>query len=353
MRYARSVTIYFVDIEPDDEAYYGEALAEHDLISVRRLADVGDDAEVVCVFIDESVDEAFIAAHPRMRFIATRSTYTDHIDLPACARRGVLVSHVAGYSDVTVAEHVFALTLALARRLRELMTQAQGTRFSYQATRGFELQGKTFGLIGMGRGARHVAELARAFRMNVVAYDIHTPAELARELQLEWVSLDDLFARAHVISLHAALTPQTYHLINPTTLAKMQRGVLLINTARGALVDTAALRHALESGQVGGAGLDVLQDERVLRQHADQVITDNIVRHLRSDALASEAHDADRLREIEELMFGDALLAQPNVVFTPHVAFNTHEAVRRMTEAAAINIRAFLDGKPQNLVKAP
>jgi len=353
VRYALGVTIYFVDIEPDDEAHYGEVLAEHDLMSVRRLAEVGGEAEVVCVFIDEPLEEAFLAAHPRLRFIATRSTSTDHIDLPACARRGVLVSRVVGYSEVTVAEHVFALMLALARRLRELMTQTQGTRFSYPATRGFELHGKTLGLIGMGRVGRHVAELARAFRMNIIAHDIETPAELARELHFEWVSLEALFARADIISLHAPLTAETYHLVNAQTLERMKRGVLLINTARGALVDTAALRSALESGHVGGAGLDVLQDERVLRQHADQVIADNIVRHLRSDARASEARDADRLREIEELMFGDALLAQPNVVFTPHVAFNTREAARRLTEATAANIRAFLDGEPHNLVKAP
>lgn len=350
MRYALAVTIYFVDIEPADEAFYGEAFAEHDLISVRRLADVEDDAEIVCVFIDERIGEAFLAAHPRLRFVATRSTSTDHIDVHACARHDVLVAHVASYGEVTVAEHVFALMLALARRLRELMELPKGGRFSYEATRGFELHGKTLGIVGMGRIGRRVAALAHAFQMHVLACDIDAPPDLAQRLHFRWVSLDELLAHSDIISLHATLTPQSYHLLNATTLARTKPGALIINTARGALIDTAALRSGLESGSIGGAGLDVLQDERVLRRNADDVIAEDIVRHLRSDAVAREAHDADRIRELEELMLGDAILSLPNVVFTPHVAFNTREAVRRMAEATAGNIRAFIDDRPHNLV---
>jgi len=344
------VTIYFVDIEPADETFYGEAFAEHDLISVRRLTEVGPDAEIVSAFIDERIDDAFLAAHPRLRLVATRSTSIDHIDAAACARRGVLVTHVANYGEVTVAEHTFALMLSLARRLRELMELPKHRRFSYEATRGFELHGKTLGLLGMGRIARRVATLAHAFQMHVLAHDIDTPPDLAQRLHFQWVSFDDLLARSDVISLHASLTPKTYQIIDAASLARMKPGVLIINTARGALIDTGALREALESGHVGGAGLDVLQDERVLRQNADDVIAEDIVRHLRSDALAGEARDAERIRELEELMLGDAVLSRLNVVFTPHVAFNTREAVRRMAEGTAENIRAFLDGRPHNLV---
>ncbi|MEQ1861413.1 MAG: NAD(P)-dependent oxidoreductase [Chthoniobacteraceae bacterium] len=344
------MTIYFVDIEPSDEAFYGECLAEQDLISVRRLAEVDSDAEIVCVFIDEKIDDPFLAAHPKLRLVATRSTSVDHIDLPACERRGVRVCHVANYGEGTVAEHTFALMLALARRLREIMDLPKAGRFSYEATRGLELHGKTLGLVGMGRIGRRVAVLANAFQMRVIASDIDTPSDLAARLHFEWASFDELLARADIISLHAALTPQTYHLIDAASLARMKPGVLIVNTARGALIDTNALRAALESGHVGGAGLDVLQDERVLRQNADDLIAQDIVRHLRSDARASEAHDANRIRELEELMLGDAILSRANVVFTPHVAFNTHEAARRMAETTAENIRAFLAGRPQNLV---
>jgi D-lactate dehydrogenase len=251
-----------------------------------------------------------------------------------------------------VAEHTFALLLALVRRLRELMTQPKDGQFSYSSTRCMELEGKTIGLIGMGRVGQRVASLARAFRMEVIAHDVECPPDLAGSIGFEWVSLDDLFTRSDIISLHAVLLPETYHVINRESLARMKRGVMIINTARGALIETMALRDALESGQVGGAGLDVLQDERVLRQSAPEIISGDILRHLRSDALAHEAHDADRLRDLRELVLGEAILSRANVVFTPHVAFNSHESVARLRQGTAANLKAFLAGKPQNLVTA-
>jgi D-lactate dehydrogenase len=232
------------------------------------------------------------------------------------------------------------------------MIQPKDGEFSYAGTRSMELEGKTIGLIGMGRVGQRVASLAKAFRMKVIAHDINHPPELAREAGFEWVSLDHLFENSDVISLHATLSPETYHVVNAASLARTRRGVIIINTARGALVNTMALRDALESGQVGGAGLDVLQDERVLRQSAPNIIADDILRHLRSDALAHEARDADRIRDLRELVLGEAVLSRPNVVFTPHVAFNSHEAILRMREETAANLRAFVHGKPQNLVLA-
>jgi D-lactate dehydrogenase len=344
------VTIYFVDIEPGEQAFFGEQFAKEDLIAVKRLADVGEDAEIVCAFIDEPIDAAFLASHPRLRMVASRSSSVDHIDLDACARHGVLVSHVPHYGEETVAEHTFALMLALSRRLREVMDVPSTGQFSYEATRGFELYGKTLGVIGMGHIGQRVATLAHAFGMHVLASDIDAPPDLANALHFEWVSLDQLLARSDVITLHATLSPATYHIINAAALSQTKRGVVIVNTARGALVDTGALRAALESGDVGGAGLDVLQDERVLRQRADDVITDGILKHLRSDDRARESRDANRVRELEELVLGNAILSRLNVVFTPHVAFNSVEAMRRLALSTAENIRAFLDDRPQHLV---
>jgi D-lactate dehydrogenase len=178
-------------------------------------------------------------------------------------------------------------------------------------------------------------------------------SELPEKVGFRWVTLEQLLADADIISLHSSLTDSTYHTLNRTRLAMTRPGVVIINTARGALIDTSALRDALESGHVAGAGLDVLQDERVLRKHASDIIATDILRHLRSDALAHEARDADRVRELRELMLGDALLAKPNVIFTPHVAFNTTEAVERLSRGTAENIRAFLEDRPQNLVSLP
>jgi D-lactate dehydrogenase len=248
-----------------------------------------------------------------------------------------------------VAEHTFALILALSRRLREVMFAPKGN-FSYGATRGFDLAGKTIGIIGMGRIGQRVAELAHAFRMSVLAYDVDHPDGLERALDFTYVPLEKLLRESHIISLHAPLSAETYHIINREALAQCQPGVLIVNTARGALIDTEALREALDSGHVGGAGLDVLQDERVMRQSVSKIISADIVQHLRSDATAHDARDADRVRELQELMLGDAILAKTNVVFTPHVAFNSVEAVERVKEITVENITAFAAGRAVNLV---
>jgi D-lactate dehydrogenase len=344
------VIIYFVETEPGEQEFYGSAFSAHDVHFVATLDEVGDDAEVLAPFINGRVSAEFLGDHPRLRFVTTRSTATDHIDLPACQAHGVAVAHVPFHAETTVAEHTFALLLALSRRLREVMLGPKDGRFSYERTRGFELARKTLGIIGMGYIGRRVATLAQAFEMQVLAYDLDQPASVADALGFTFVPLDEVLARADILSLHAPLTPATYHLINRETLAKCQRGVIIINTARGSLIDTQALREALDSGHIGGAGLDVLQDERVLRERASNIIAADIIAHLRSDAQAFDARDADRIRELEELMLGDALLARSNVVCTPHVAFNSMEAVARLQQMTVENIHAYVAGKPVNLV---
>jgi D-lactate dehydrogenase len=339
------VIIYFVDTEPAEQEYYREGLASHDLRFVERLEEVGEDVEIMSIFINSRVAADFLSGHPRLRLIATRSTATDHLDLPACRERKVLVANVVDYGFTTVAEHTFALILALSRRLREVMLSPDGGRFSYEATRGFDLAGKTLGIVGMGRIGQRVAELAHAFQMAVLAYDIEHPSALERALDFKFVPLETVLRESHIISLHAPLTAETYHILNRESLAKCRPGVLIVNTARGALIETQALREALDSGQVGGAGLDVLQDERVMRQSVSNIIAADIVRHLRSDASAQDARDSERVRELQELMLGDAVLARSNVVFTPHVAFNSVEATERMLKMTVENIGAFAAGR--------
>ena len=344
------MSIYFVDTEPSEQEFFERAFPDRDLAFAGTLDEVGDDAEVVSVFMTSKVDAAFVSAHPQMKLICTRSNSTDHLDLDALRERGVAVCNVGNYSETSVAEHTFALILALSRRLREVMAAAKSpTRFSYEDTRGFDLCGRTMGIIGMGHIGQRVAALARAFQMKVVAFDVETPEDVARTLQFDFVPIEELLARADVITLHATLSARTYHILNRDAFARCKPGAIVINTARGALIDTGALRDALDSGAIGGAGLDVLQDERVLRDTAAHIITDDIIRHLRSDALASEAHDAERVRELEELMLADAVLQRKNVVFTPHVAFNSVEAVARRNQCTVENVAAYLAGQAVNL----
>ena len=351
-RHANSFTviIYFVETESAEEEFYSSKLADHDVRFVSQLDEVGDDVEILCVFINFRVTADFLSKRLRLRFIATRSTAIDHLDLPTCRERQIAVANVNDYGFTTVAEHTFALILALSRRLREVMLVPKGGKFSYAEKRGFDLAGKTIGIIGMGRIGQRVAELAHAFHMTVLAYDIDHPAGLERALDFTFVPLEEVLRKADIISLHAPLSAETYHILNHETLAQCREGVLIVNTARGALIDTHALREALNSGQVGGAGLDVLQDERVMRQSVSGIIAADIVQHLRSDATAHDARDADRVRELQELMLGDDVLSRNNVVFTPHVAFNSVEAVERVQQVTLENITAFAAGRSLNIV---
>ena len=346
------VPISFVETESAEQDFFTQALPGCEIAFVPTLDDVGSDAEIVCIFLSDHVDAAFLAEHPHLKFICTRSNSTDHLDLAALKARDIVVANVGSYSESSVAEHTFALILALSRRLREVMAAAKApTRFSYEDTRAFDLCGRTIGIIGMGHIGQRVAALAHAFQMKVIASDVETPEDIARTLQFDFVPLDELLARSDIISLHATLSSRTSHILNRETFARCKRGAIVINTARGALIDTAALREALDSGILGGAGLDVLQDERVLRDTASQIITDDIIKHLRSDALAGEARDAERVRELEELMLADSVLQRKNVVFTPHVAFNSEEAVLRRYQCTVENLEAFFAGRTLNRVQ--
>ena len=345
----RVVKICFVELESAAERVFRERLAAHEICFAQTLQQLPDDTEIASIFINERITAEILEKLPSLRMITTRSRSIDHIDLATCRARQVTVCAVPYSGETTVGEHTFALILALSRRLREIMALPKEGRFSYEKTRGMELAGKTLGIIGMGRIGRRVATLAHAFEMRVIAYDVEAPQAVADSLQFEYVALPELFRQSHVISLHANLRPETYHILDQAAFAQCRPGVLIVNTARGALIDTQALREALDSGQVGGAGLDVLQDERVLRSTTSQIIAAEIIQHLRSDSVAHESQDADRLRDLKELMLGDAILERNNVVFTPHVAFNSIEAVERVLEETLANITAYIAGKPVNV----
>lgn len=333
----------FISAEPVEEKFFAERLKRWKPVFASGLEDVPQDTVVLSIFIDDAIDDEFLACHPSLRMIATRSSGVDHIDMGACERRGILVTSVSGFDGNSVAEHTIALVLAVARRLRLSGESRRRGRFSHGALRGFELKGRTLGLIGVGRIGSRVAELARAFGMDVIANDPKPSEALARSALLQYLSFDDVLARADVLSLHAPLNDGTRHLLDAAALAKCRDGVVIINTARGSLIDTQALVQALESGKVGGVGLDVLEDERVLRADAKHILTSEIAERVHSTERKSEPiRGLERRRQIERLFFNDSLLGRPEVVFTPHIAFNTDEAVETLAAATAANIEDFL-----------
>ena len=345
--------IYFLDAEAGDATFFAGALVEETLQFVDRLGDVGADARVLSLFIHTHIDAPFLDAHPRLQLIATRSTGTDHLDEEACRARGITVANVPSYGEHTVAEHTLALILTISRRLREVIGQPGKTdRMSYEPVRAFELRGKTLGVIGAGRIGQHVIRMARAFGMKVLSFDVAQDPCSPKVADCEAATLDRLLAEAHVVSLHVPLLPETHHLLDRDTFARCRPGVIVINTARGGLIDTDALLEALDSGQVGGAGLDVLEEDSIIRQETTRVIGEQIVQRLHNLSGPAELHDRapGRIRELENLFRNKRLLARPDVIFTPHVAFNSVEAIERINQATAENIRLFLRGKLSNVV---
>ena len=347
-----AVKICFVETESQEEEFFRAELgSEHELEFVDALGEAPADAKALSVFVNSKVTPEFMEAHPGLKLIVTRSTGYDHIAVTEAQARGITVCRVANYGENTVAEHSFALLLALSRRLRESLAAYSSKHFSYQALRGFDLMGKTFGIIGTGRIGLHAVRIARGFQMEVLAYDVKTQPLVAATLDFEYVGFEELMRKSDVISLYVPLLPHTRNIINRETLALCKRGVVLINTARGGLVDSDALLEALESGQVGGAGLDVLEDERVLQKDSARIISEEIVSNIQqSDSPEEPLRRGERVEELRNLVRESRLIERANVVFTPHSAFNSTEAVARIDSETVRSIRRYLAGFPVNLV---
>lgn len=335
---------WFLDTEQTDQEFFKCEFPADALHFCDRLEDVGPGVEVLSTFVDSRIDAQFLASHSKLRFIATRSTTFDHIDLDSCAKASIAVRGVESYGDCTVTEHTFALILVLLRNLQTTMTRNTTASFSYGSLRSSELHGKTLGVVGAGRIGLQTLRLGRAFGMQPIAYDICQNEQASKEICFDYVSFDELLERSHIISLNLPLTGASYHMFNRETFAKCRPGVIIINTARGGLIETCALIEALDKGIVAGAGLDVLEDERVMRRKATSIISEQIVEHLRDPFIPIEplVQSSIRAEELRLIIQNSELLERPNVVFTPHIAFNSVEAVQRINRATADNIRSFL-----------
>ncbi len=300
-------------------------------LALERLKEPGE-IEYLSVFIYSRATEAVLAALPKLKMVATRSTGYDHIDLEACRRRGVRVANVPTYGENTVAEHTFAILLMLSRRIHESIGQVRTGHVERANLTGFDLQGKTIGVVGAGRIGLHVIRIARGFGMKVLAFDVHRDPFLAELLNFEYSDMEDLLAASDIVSLHCPLTPATRHLIGGEQFARMKPGALLINTARGGLVDTDALIAALDSGRLAGAGLDVLEGEELIQEEKQ---------------LLYEKENVERVRTA---LRNRMLLERENVVFTPHNAFNSHEALLRILDTTVANLLAHQNEQPINCV---
>ena len=292
------------------------------------------DFETLVVFVSSQLDETVLVQFPKVRAIVTRSTGYDHIDLIACRARGITVSNVPAYGEATVAEYTFALLLSLSRKIYLGFHQVRESgSFSVTNLRGFDLEGKTLGIVGTGRIGRHVARIARGFGLKVIAHDAHPDQQFAGSLGMTYQSLAELLGQSDIVTLHIPALPETEHLLNTKTFSQMKRGSILVNTSRGSVIETQALVVALQSGQVGGAALDVLEEEGVIRDELDFLVTGHPEEHNLKTVLANHV-----------------LIDLPNVIVTPHNAFNTIEALRRILDTTLDNIRGLIAGLPVNII---
>jgi D-lactate dehydrogenase len=299
-----------------------------------ETAKLAEDAEIISVFIYSELDKPTLGKLPKLRLIATRSTGYDHVDLAECRRRGILISNVPYYGENTVAEHAFGLILSLSRKIHKAVMQTSRFEFSLEGLRGFDLKGKTIGVVGAGRIGLHVIRIAKGFGMEVLAYDVRQEPLLAEVLGFTYVPFEELLRRSDVITLHAPLNKATHHMINKNNIDSIKRGAILINTARGSVVQTEALLSALDQGILSGAGLDVFEGEESIKEET---------------ALLVQQLPGEKLREI---ILSYALLHRDNVVVTPHIGFYSEEALHRIMQTTEENICRFLEGTPANLVNA-
>jgi len=289
------------------------------------------DSEIISVFVNSKVDKKTLSKLPRLRFITTNSTGFDHIDLAECNRRRIKVSNVPFYGENTVAEHTFALILALSRKIVRSVNRTKRGSLARSGLRGFDLKGKTIGVVGTGHIGQHVIRMAHGFEMKMLAFDLKKDHTLENHYPLKYVSLEKLLRESDIVSLHAPYNKATHHLINKNNVKFFKKSALLINTARGGLVDSKALLVALQRGQLAGAGLDVLEEEGAISE----------------DSLAAKGIDS---QELQVILAGHKLISLDNVIVTPHNAFNSEEAVNRIISTAADNIKSWKKGKPVNLV---
>ncbi len=301
--------LLFTECKEDDAVFFHHAFPDCDVVTtaetLARVPDIGG-VEVLSVQVHSDVGSAEMERMPKLRLIVTRSTGTDHIDLDAAARRGIEVHNIPDYGAQTVAEHTLLLLLAVARRLHEAIAVTRGGRFDLRGLLGSDLAGKTAVVVGVGMIGERFARMAQAIGMRVLGVD---PVERA-ELGIEYLPLPDALPQADALVLCCPLVEETRYRIDSSAFARLKRGALLVNIARGAVVHAPALLRALDDGVVAGAGLDVLEHEAALRGN-----------------VAPQPH------EEQMLTAGLALMSHPRVIVTPHMAFYTREALLRLRDA--------------------
>jgi len=292
------------------------------------------DADIISVFVNSIVNAENLSKLPHLKFIATRSTGFSHIDLKYCKANAIAVSNVPRYGDVTIAEYAFALLLASAKKITLSSSDLKNRVIEPDNYIGMDLFAKTVGVIGVGSIGRQFCRIANGFGMNILGYDPYPNEQTAKEYNVKFTNLNTLLRESDIISIHAPSTADNVHLIDKDKFEMMKDGVVLVNTARGEIVDTEALYDALLSGKVASCGLDVLECEDIIRNEDDFLQKD----------------ECKVTSCLKKTLINHRLLDMKNVIVTPHVAYDSKEAIERILSMTIDNIKAFLGSDIQNNV---
>lgn len=283
---------------------------------------LAQDCECVSIFTNDDASAPVLEKLQKMgvKYLALRSAGFNHVDLEKAKELGIKVARVPEYSPYAVAEHTVALMLALNRKLMKANNRVRDLNFSLNGLTGFDMNGKTAGIIGLGKIGNIVAKILHGFGCKLLAFDVKPNAELTEKYGLEFVDIDTLCAKSDIITLHAPLNDKTHYAINRARIDKMKTGVMLVNTSRGALVDTKELVRGLKSGRIGYLGLDVYEEEKGLffEDHSDEILQDDVIARL---------------------------LTFPNVLITSHQAFLTDTALKNISETTMENVDAWAKGE--------
>jgi D-lactate dehydrogenase len=320
--------IVFYDSKPYDEKSFNARNSDYGydftFLKTRlneRTAALARGYEIVCAFVNDEIsrETTDILYEGGVRLIVLRSAGYNNVDLKAVYGK-IHVMRVPAYSPFAVAEHAAALMLALNRKTHRAYYRTRDSNFNIDGLLGFDLNGKTAGVIGTGKIGRILIKILHGFGMSILAYDGYRDDEFASKYDVRYTGLDELYAESDIISLHCPLTPETNHMINEDSISKMKDDVMIINTGRGQLIDTSALIEALKTGHVGSAGLDVYEEEGeyFFEDFSSSMLTDDVLARL---------------------------LTFNNVLVTSHQAFFTKEALRNIADTTLLNVSQYLENK--------
>lgn len=333
--------IGFFEVSKEEEKnYFQQNLASHELFFfkeslVENFIPEQKDFDIISVFIHSTVTPPVIDTFPNLKAIAVRATGFDNIDLGHTKLKNISVSNVPSYGSHTVAEFTFGLILNLSRKINLAVSRVKiAADFSLEGLQGFDLNGKTLGVVGTGKIGSNVIKIAKGFNMKVLAADSYPNEDLAKELDFTYVPLEELLKNSDIVTIHVPLTEETKYLINRQNIFLMKKGSLLINTSRGAVVETDALFQALTKQHLAGAALDVLEEEKELKEEAELLVTNNLPD-----------------KEFKTILENHILINLPHSIITPHLAFYSKEAELAIFQTTIENIKAAILGTPKNLVK--